>query len=404
VLAAAARREFSSDQITYAPSIDVFQGVITGTNEGSMDSSRNLPLTYTVVGDPTGGGKVDIDAEGDFTFLPYATQLNPDGTEQFDGPEQFKVLVAETTPFDTALEGLPVAGGLVQPILVEIHQVPIVNDVLAPVIGYATVTPVNIDVRSLADNYNAPIAFTTTVISFDKTPISVNYFPAVGLSPGQIVAPTILNGPSLATAGYTDPNQQTTVFGLVPGLKPLRADGYNVVTWDPRGEFASGGVLQLDSPDFEAKDVSAIIDWVANQPETEFDRGTTDNPLLGMVGGSYGGGIQLVSAGIDPRIDAIMPGIAWNSLNGAVYPRQAFKTSFASLLLLSLAVTGSRIDPTIYSGIITGDLLGILTQRWATSMSRRCSSRAPSTCSSHCSRPSTMRSRSRTLTPTCRSR
>ena len=68
-----------------------------------------------------------------------------------------------------------------------------------------------------------------------------------------------------------------------------------MVTWDPRGEFASGGKLHLDSPDFEARDVSAIISWVAGQNSTAFDPGTTGrtNPLIGMVGGSYGGGIQL---------------------------------------------------------------------------------------------------------------
>ena len=172
-----------------------------------------------------------------------------------------------------------------------------------------------------------------------------------------------------------------------------------MVTWDPRGEFASGGVLQLDSPDFEAKDVSSIITWVAGQPETKFDPetkvdstkpstpdGAVNNPLIGMVGGSYGGGIQLTSAGIDKRIDAIAPGIAWNSLETALYPNHGFKTSFASLLLLSLVVSGSRIDPEIYSGILTGVLFGFLTpgQRefltrparstWsATSPCRRCS-------------------------------
>ena len=37
--------------------------------------------------------------------------------------------------------------------------------------------------------------------SFDGTMISVNYFPALDLTAGR-TAPTILNGPSLATAGY----------------------------------------------------------------------------------------------------------------------------------------------------------------------------------------------------------
>ena len=67
----------------------------------------------------------------------------------------------------------------------------------------------------------------------------------------------------MGSAGTTDPESTTGIVsipGLVPGIAPLRDAGYNVVTWDPRGEFASGGVLQLDSPAFEGKDVSAIID------------------------------------------------------------------------------------------------------------------------------------------------
>jgi len=360
-LLAAARRETGKDsnKIPYSPTVDVDNGVITGTNNGSITSPANLELTFTAVGKTAAGGKVNLnETTGDFTFLPYTTTASPGGTDSF------KVLVAENTQFDQLLAQIPVVSDLVKPILVVLHQIPVVNVVLSPLIGRSRVVTVGIDVGGLATDYGQPIAFTTTVTSFDGTPISVNYFPADGLT-GQQQAPTILNGPSLATAGYTDPDQETTVFGLVPGLKPLRAAGYNVVTWDPRGEFASGGVLHLDSEDFEARDVSAIIDWVSGLSSSEYGpgpNGATD-PRIGMVGGSYGGGIQLTTAGIDKRIDAIAPGIAWNTLNEALYPNDAFKTSWASLLLLSLVISGSRLDTEIYSGIATGVVFGFLTPR-----------------------------------------
>ena len=102
----------------------VSDGVITGTNQGTV-SSRGLPLTYTVVGAPDGGGKVDITkTSGSFTYLPYSSGQNPDGSPKFTASEEFRVLVAETTPFVAALEQLPIVGGLVQPILVQSTRSP----------------------------------------------------------------------------------------------------------------------------------------------------------------------------------------------------------------------------------------------------------------------------------------
>ncbi len=351
VLLAAVRREFSgaavsldpSNPITVTPTLTFDDGIVYG-NANATDAN-GLPLAYTIVSDPNQGGKITFVPElaaGTFTYLPYQTVLT--GTD-----EQFSELVSETTPFDARLEALPVVGSFVQPVLVKIYQVPVLSTALAPVIGAAVIVPFDsAEVPELTEG--VPAAFTVKVISFDGTPISTNFYPASGLEPGQ-TAPTIFEGPGLASPGLTDPNSTD--------LGALRQDGYNVVTWDPRGEFASGGVLQVDSPAFEGRDVSALITWDAQLPETQLD-GPND-PRMGMVGASYGGGIQLVAAGIDPRIDAIVPIVAWNSLNSSLYPNQAFKTSFATLLLLGLVETGARINPQLYGGIVTGDLLGILT-------------------------------------------
>ncbi|ANW65904.1 hypothetical protein BCA37_22105 [Mycobacterium sp. djl-10] len=335
--------------VPYAPEIALEDGVLTGTN--TAPASR--PVTYTVVRGPSGGGKVSLDSsDGDFTFLPYLSPSRP-ATQ-----EHFSVLVGEQTRFTQAIEKIPVVGTLAPRIIVVLQQVPIVKDVLSPLIGRAHVYRVVVDVAPYVGDDAAPIAFTTKITSFDGIPISVNFFPAGGLEFGED-APTILNGPSLATAGYINLQQASTVAGLVPGVSQMRAAGYNVITWDPRGEFASGGLMHLDSELFEARDVSAIIDWASIQAGVRNE--ATGDPLVGMVGGSYGGGIQLTSAGTDDRIDAIAPGIAWNSLNSALYPNDTFKTAWASLLALSLVVTGARPDPQIYAGILTGLLTGFLT-------------------------------------------
>ena len=356
VMLAAVRRELvtgpiaATGPITYVPNTTLVDGVITNSVQGV--DSNGLPLTYTIVSAPSAGGKVNLNpATGTFTFLPYGTVASSGGTEQFS------VLVSETTPFDTALEALPVVGSFVPQILVNLYQVPGWSTALAPLIGYAVVDPINVDVGAIVPA-GAPVAFTVKVTSFDGTQISTNFFPASGLQAGQ-TAPTVLDAPGLGMPGNIDPNSLNSQLNPFNGIAPLRQNGYNVVTWDPRGEFASGGVFQLDSPFFEGRDVSSIIDWVAQQPEAQLD-GPKD-PRIGMVGGSYGGGIQLVTAAIDPRIDAIVPGITWNSLNSALYPNQAFKSSWATELVLLLTQMGARINPQFYSVILSGDLLGILT-------------------------------------------
>ncbi|MGB3485631.1 MAG: CocE/NonD family hydrolase [Mycobacterium sp.] len=344
MLAAAARRE-----LAYDPEIALVDGVITGIN----NAVSSKPMTYSLVRNPSGGGKLSLQPDGDFTFLPYLSSSRPATTEKFS------ILMAEQTAFTQALLNIPVIKLIAPRVLVVLQQIPIVKDVLSPLIGRAEVFGVVVNVAPYVGANQAPIAFTTRIKSFDGTPISVNHFPASGLGLGED-APTILNGPSLATAGYINLSQPNTVSGLVPGITTMREAGYNVVTWDPRGEFASGGRMHLDSENYEARDVSAIISWVSGQPGTAFE-GTSDDPLIGMLGGSYGGGIQLTSAGIDPRIDAIAPGIAWNSLETALYPNNAFKTAWASLLALALVSTGARPDLEIYAGITTGVLFGFLT-------------------------------------------
>ena len=54
-------------------------------------------------------------------------------------------------------------------------------------------------------------------------------------------------------------------------MTALLGAGYNVLTWDPRGLGDSGGDVELDSPANEARDVSALIDRIAQQPQAQLD-------------------------------------------------------------------------------------------------------------------------------------
>jgi ABC-2 type transport system ATP-binding protein len=68
----------------------------------------------------------------------------------------------------------------------------------------------------------------------------------------------------------------------------------------------------------------------------------------------------LVSAAIDHRIDAIVPTIAWHSLNTSLYKSEAFKSSWATLLEGALLGTLARVDPRILPAAIWGDLTGMV--------------------------------------------
>lgn len=189
----------------------------------------------------------------------------------------------------------------------------------------------------------AGVASDWTITSFDGTKIRAHWFPVAGATP-QHPAPTVLMGPGWGEAGDTDLSGTGDLFGTV-SISDLHRAGYNVLTWDPRGFGHSTGTIEIDSPDYEAKDVSRLIDWVATRPGVELD-GPGD-PRMGMVGGSYGGGIQWVTAAQDCRIDAIVPTISWHSLTTSLDKSGIPKIGWANLLLAAAA--GRSLDPHIVS-------------------------------------------------------
>jgi ABC-2 type transport system ATP-binding protein len=197
------------------------------------------------------------------------------------------------------------------------------------------------------------LARTEQVTSFDGTKITVNFFPtdATGGKP----APTVLFGPGWGSPGDDNPDSLSDPTVGSVGIGPLRAAGYNVLTWDPRGFGDSEGTVQVDGPETEGRDVQALIDFVATQPEAKLDK--PGDPRLGMTGASYGGGIQLVAAGLDPRIDAIVPDIAWHSLTTSLYKDSTFKTGWATLLY-TLGKVAGRLDPHIDSAFLSGQATG----------------------------------------------
>src|SRR5688500_18946321 len=132
--------------------------------------------------------------------------------------------------------------------------------------------------------------------------------------------------------------------------------GYNVLTWDPRGFGQSTGTATVNAADTEGRDVQTLLDWVAEQPEALTER--EGDPRVGMVGFSYGGGIQLTVAAIDCRVDVLVPGLAWHSLETSLFKAETVKTCWSGLLIT--ASSTGRVDPHSKSaydmGLATGTL------------------------------------------------
>lgn len=412
VAKASAEAAVTTDAISVDPSVTwggTFNGKdYAGILVGTVGATSTLPLNYEVVSDPSLGGKIAavsskkpsdtvFSAAGEFFYLPDAGALTTAGTT-----ETFRIRVSEQTEFDTFLASIPLVGLISPTVISLLQQAPLIGALLAPIIGASQVVAFTVTPSALAAG--RPTAFTTMVESFDGLMVSTNYFPATNVATGEAEsAPTVLFGPGLGSPGITDvanpygqlnllpntlvPTPGPDQFGsLSPGLPVLRdgqwispdggeeysytaSTGFNVITWDPRGEFATRDRslpgLQIDAPLFEARDVSAIISWATSSANLAQSQVATANgdPLLGMTGGSYGGGIQWTTAATDSRIDAIIPQISWNSLISSLYPNEnQFKTGFGTVLLLALLTTGAHINAQIYQGVGTGIALGRFSQ------------------------------------------
>jgi ABC-2 type transport system ATP-binding protein len=191
-----------------------------------------------------------------------------------------------------------------------------------------------------------------TVTSFDGTLIRAHWFPVAGATPSH-PAPTVFMGPGWSESGDTDLSGTGDLFGTL-SIPALHRAGFNVLTWDPRGFGKSTGTVEVDSPDYEARDVSRLIDWVSTRPGVELD--APGDPRMGMVGGSYGGGIQWVTAAQDCRVDAITPTISWHSLTTSLDKTGIAKTGWGNLLLDAAA--GDSLDPHIRSASASGNATG----------------------------------------------
>ena len=168
---------------------------------------------------------------------------------------------------------------------------------------------------------------------------------------GDKVAFTVFE-PSTLEGGKTYPLVlQASGFGLtretpasidnlepysVVSLKPLIEAGYGVISFDHRGHGESGGVVRNMDPDYEGKDVLAVLDWAEARLDWLKYRASAGDPhnlVLGSIGGSYGGMYQFLLHNIDPkhRLDAMVAWAAPNDLTTSNFPGGVAKASYLAM-------------------------------------------------------------------------
>ncbi len=204
--------------------------------------------------------------------------------------------------------------------------------------------------------------------SFDGTVLRATiYQPALAAG---TTAPLIIHSHSFATFRMSQPISMygSMMFAGKTALKLWR-QGYWVVSFDQRGHGDSEGEIQLMSPDYEIKDVSAVIDWAEQQlPNiTQY----ADGSAIGMLGESYSGSMQLLASTQDTRIDAIVPIHTWYDLSQSLYPQGVAKGWLTTLILAGNLLNYDRMNAVINNGYLYTRKKGGTTDAFAENLERR---------------------------------
>lgn len=170
----------------------------------------------------------------------------------------------------------------------------------------------------------------------------------------------ILEGHGYSGSRQTDKSggQSPLSFGAPVG--DLTKAGYAVISIDQRGHGESGGTVRVMDPAFEGQDLVAIVDWA--EQHLDYLKYRDGNLLLGAIGGSYGGGYQMLLWETDPsqRMDAMVPEITWNDLPYSLNPGNVVKSYWALFLAgAGDTLTQGRQDPFIRATLLDGVATGV---------------------------------------------
>jgi pimeloyl-ACP methyl ester carboxylesterase len=120
--------------------------------------------------------------------------------------------------------------------------------------------------------------------------------------------------------------------------RELAENGYVVLAYSGLGFGGSSCRITLDSTTWDGEAASQLVsflggglkatngtrvNYVEQQKRALNGKRYRYDPVVGMIGGSYGGAVQFAAAAEDPRIDAIIPMITWNNLAYSLAPNNS---------------------------------------------------------------------------------
>ncbi|WP_229833698.1 alpha/beta fold hydrolase [Streptomyces xantholiticus] len=202
---------------------------------------------------------------------------------------------------------------------------------LALAVGTALLAPLALACPAAADDPTAG-QYTVTALEFtvvaggDRTcAIDADLYRPAGVDAAR-PAPAVLT-----TNGFGGSKADGSTDATA---KAFAARGYVALAYSGLGFGKSGCLISLDDPQLDGRAASRLIDFLAGtraaDDGTVIDHVLKDgagDPRVGMIGGSYGGAVQLATAAVDHRVDALVPLITWNDLNHSLDPNNATGTT-----------------------------------------------------------------------------
>lgn len=202
--------------------------------------------------------------------------------------------------------------------------------------------------------------YDASVTSFDGTVIAFTVFqPALaqGVPAALIVHSHGFGGSRVRDLNNPSPVDQISGQGvIIDTMRRAWNSGYFVLSFDERGFGTSGGTVHLMDPNFEGRDIQAVLDWAAANLQPHLGHRGGD-PVVGALGLSYGGGFQLIGSAVDPRFDAIVPTATWNDLRYSLNQNNVPKSAWLDAVgALGLAGAAGRFDPSLFDIFLQAQL------------------------------------------------